>query len=181
MVTLKCCTMESTTSLQRQQSSGGRLQESLINSERFPKHPTCSHGVDTSQAWCRPHTGRHPSWGSPPGSSWPAAWWVSPWCHSRASVARRTGTGPQRLLKWENKTDSVTPNYNVTGQARWMCPQWSTAFKTTPQNYTTWYKAKSLALYNERMCQHFKCLMQHTFSWWKPCSYFCCTATSTSL
>lgn len=69
------------------------------NSQR--DHPTCWLDVGTCQAWCPPRRGRHPFWGSPPGSSWPAAWWASPWCHSQAAEAWRIGTGPQRLLRGE--------------------------------------------------------------------------------
>lgn len=109
MVTLKCCTMESTTSLWRELSSEEAYRSQSRGSES--KRPTCSHAVDTSQVWCPPHRGRRPSWGFPPGSSWPEAWWASPWCHSRASEALRTGAGPQRLLKSQRKRQRQ-PFYN---------------------------------------------------------------------
>lgn len=64
---------------------------------------TCWLAVGTCQAWCPPRRGRHPFWGSPPGSSWPAAWWASPWCHSQAAEAWRIGTGPQRLLRGKQR------------------------------------------------------------------------------
>lgn len=60
---------------------------------------TCWPDEDIYQAWCPPRTDRRQSWGFPPGSSWPEAWWASQWCHSQVAVATWKGLGLQRLLR----------------------------------------------------------------------------------
>lgn len=93
---LKCLTMVSTTSLhtkwikrycQKVMSNQTTHASSLLFVFfLLLSDLTGWHDGAASPAWFRCHSGRHRSWGSAPGSDWPAGESASPPCPSRAGV-----------------------------------------------------------------------------------------------